>query len=317
MARYKGAIGFVSNFELKIQGALDARAVVENKSDLIILDTWPHDGDILYLYNGLLVSVEKENAVYMLTDITKALETDYSGWLKISGSGGGTGSVDIVDNLTTDASNKALSARQGKVLNDKINSLSSIYNFKGKKDTIDDLPSEGNKSGDVWYVEGDSYVWNGSSWVEVELPIDLSSYYTKEEIDSKEEVINANISGNNTIATEAKALSVKNKEDLSNLSINVQTINTTLTEVKTQSDGYASRIEALEKGGLGADITGQVSENTTAINNLKITVGDKSSGLVKNVTTLMGDSTVSGSVDYKIAQAFKWNIVPDKVVENT
>lgn len=317
MARNKGTFTFAANFELEIQGALDARVLVQNRSDLILRETWPHDGNTLYLYNGLLVSVANEKSVYMLTDITKALDTDYSGWTKINGSGGGTGSVDIVDNLTTDSADMALSARQGKVLNDKINSLSSIYNFKGKKDAIDDLPSEGNKSGDVWYVEGDSYVWNGSGWVEVELPIDLSSYYTKEEIDSKEEVINANISGNNTIATEAKALSVKNKEDLSNLSTNVQTINTTLTEVKTQSDGYASRIEALEKGGLGADITGQVSENTTAINNLKITVGDKSSGLVKNVTTLMGDSTVSGSVDYKIAQAFKWNIVPDKVVENT
>lgn len=316
MARNKGTFKFAANFEVKAAEALDPRVVVESKLELIQSNTWPSDGNTLYIYEGMIVGVSEEKAIYMLIDKANALNTDYSGWHKI-GSGGGADSIDIVDNLTTNAADKALSAKQGKVLNDKINSLSSIYNFKGKKDTIEDLPSEGNKSGDVWYVEGDSYVWNGSSWVEVELPIDLSSYYTKEEIDSKEEVINANISGNNTIALEAKALSVKNKEDISNLSISVQTINTTLTEVKAQSDGYASRIEALEKGGLGADITGQVSENTTAINNLKITVGDKSSGLVKNVTTLMGDSTVSGSVDYKITQAFKWNIVPDKVVENT
>jgi hypothetical protein len=35
------------------------------------------------LYKGILVSVQEENAVYMLTDVSKILASDFSGWLRV------------------------------------------------------------------------------------------------------------------------------------------------------------------------------------------------------------------------------------------
>lgn len=42
----------------------------------------------------------------------------------------------------------------------------SVYTYKGSKDTYDNLPSAGNKVGDVWNVEdtGINYAWNGVDW---------------------------------------------------------------------------------------------------------------------------------------------------------
>ena len=114
MARNKGTFQFSANFEVKTAEALDPRVVVSTKSDLINKDTWPGDGEIIYLYKGILVSVQDEDSVYMLKDYTKILESDYSGWKKVNTE------IEIVDNLTSEDKDKALSAYQGKILSDKI-----------------------------------------------------------------------------------------------------------------------------------------------------------------------------------------------------
>ena len=42
----------------------------------------------------------------------------------------------------------------------------SLINYKGVKDTVAELPADGNEVGDTWYVTEDSsmYMWNGTSW---------------------------------------------------------------------------------------------------------------------------------------------------------
>ena len=42
----------------------------------------------------------------------------------------------------------------------------SLINYKGVKDTVAELPADGNETGDAWYVTEDSsmYMWNGTSW---------------------------------------------------------------------------------------------------------------------------------------------------------
>lgn len=95
MARNKGTFNISANLQVKMQEALDPRMVVEKKSDLINKDTWPSDGDTLYLYRGMVVGVADESKLYILSDVSKALSADYSGWIQIgSGSGGGGGSID-------------------------------------------------------------------------------------------------------------------------------------------------------------------------------------------------------------------------------
>lgn len=60
---------------------------------------------------------------------------------------------DVVDNLTTTNTSKALSAAQGKALNDKISALGSVYRIKGSKTNISEvLALTDAKVGDAWNV---------------------------------------------------------------------------------------------------------------------------------------------------------------------
>lgn len=61
--------------------------------------------------------------------------------------------------------------------------MASVFNFKGTKDTIADLPESGNTTGDVWHVlnggtgkTNAEYVWNGTAWEELGTTVDLSGY---------------------------------------------------------------------------------------------------------------------------------------------
>lgn len=56
--------------------------------------------------------------------------------------------------------------------------ISTVMDYKGTKATIAQLPTTGNKNGDVWHVtETDGeYAWNGTEWEELGSTIDLSGY---------------------------------------------------------------------------------------------------------------------------------------------
>lgn len=196
MARFKGTFVAPSNYEVQMQAAFDPRVLVEKKSDLINKETWPYSGDTIYIYKGILVSVQEENAIYMLTDLSKALSSDYSGWLRVDA--GNAEQVEVVDNLESDASDKALSAKQGKVLMSEITTvkgkLTSIYSYKGSVEEYEDLPEDASV-GDVYNVQGaypddadgeypagTNWAWTGESWDALAGSIDLSSYYTKDEV---------------------------------------------------------------------------------------------------------------------------------------
>lgn len=68
--------------------------------------------------------------------------------------------------------------------------LASVWTLKGRVDTVQDLPSSGNKTGDVYMVgtqsasELDEYYWTGTAWEHFGKTIDLTGYYTKTEIDA-------------------------------------------------------------------------------------------------------------------------------------
>ena len=99
--------------EVRAQKPLDVRSQVTYREDLYKLSSWPHDTYIdedgkehhtIYMKEGMMVMVtgDKQNPVfelYVLTDLSKILEKDYSGWkLYSGGSGGGqmalTGNID-------------------------------------------------------------------------------------------------------------------------------------------------------------------------------------------------------------------------------
>ena len=62
--------------------------------------------------------------------------------------------------------------------------LSSTFTYKGSVATVNDLPSSGNKTGDVYDVQatGVNYAWNGSSWDALGQIIDTSALWAKSEL---------------------------------------------------------------------------------------------------------------------------------------
>ena len=56
--------------------------------------------------------------------------------------------------------------------------ISAVFVYKGTKATKSQLPTTGNKKGDVWTVsaDGSEYVWDGSAWQYLGQILDLSGY---------------------------------------------------------------------------------------------------------------------------------------------
>lgn len=62
--------------------------------------------------------------------------------------------------------------------------LSSVFKFKGTVETIADLP-ENAATGDTYQVTADGklYAWDGDEWHNLSFVVDLSKYYTSEQVD--------------------------------------------------------------------------------------------------------------------------------------
>ena len=95
----------------------------------------------------------------------------------------------------------------------KKSEIASVFTFKGTKSSFEELPSEA-KSGDVWLVGEKEFVFIEDKWEELGYPIDLSVYYTKEEIDSK----------------------LQNLQDIENLKNEVESVKTSVTTLETKVD---------------------------------------------------------------------------------
>lgn len=180
-SRPAGVAQFAVNFEPGGQAPLDARTVVGTKADLINAATYAAKN----YYQGMLVIVKDTQEVYVLKDIAKITSADYSGWKRVDGGvvtqtvvenvltststthalSAAQGKVlndsklnktDVVNNLITTDASKALSAAQGKALSDRINGLGNVYKYKGTKPTISEVIAITNAVvGDVYNVEAE------------------------------------------------------------------------------------------------------------------------------------------------------------------
>lgn len=178
-SRPAGVAQFAVNFEPGGQAPLDARTVVGTKADLINAATYAAKN----YYQGMLVIVKDTQEVYVLKDIAKITSADYSGWKRVDGGGvtqvvvenvltststthalsAAQGKVlndtklnktDVINNVTTNDTTKALSAAQGKIIWERINGLGNVYKYKGTKPTISEVIAITNALvGDVWNVE--------------------------------------------------------------------------------------------------------------------------------------------------------------------
>lgn len=296
MARNKGTFAFAANFEVKAQEALDPRVVVDSKADLINKETWPYDGETIYLYNGLIVAVVADKSMYMLIDKTKVLESDYSGWKQLDVSAAQT--VEIIDNLTSQSTTAALSANQGRILDGKITDLQSkltaIFTYKGTKATYEELEAvESPAVGDVYNVEaahnnvpaGTNWVWNGTDWDALAGTVDLSGYVQKE-------------AGKQLIPDEKLALIDTNASDIAALETRAGDIESDITELQESVANVKSYFEvpaavmsltnASESGDILAAVGGNWSTFTTAVKTHQPIVSSITTG--QNVDVMHLDS---------------------------
>lgn len=215
MARIKGQANYASNFEVLKQAPLDSRTVVSDSRDLIKTATWQDADGNVWLYDGLIVTVPNTNnpsapEVYVLKDKDNYGRPD--AWLKLGADN--ASEVAAIQEALKKKANLAngkvpanelpIATSLGNPNNDTIpstfavneainNKIAGLLNWRGVKDTTDEIKAiTSAKKGDVWHSNRDGSEWvctqdittaNADAWTELGTPIDLSGYYTKNDVD--------------------------------------------------------------------------------------------------------------------------------------
>lgn len=327
MARNKGTFQFAANFEVKLQGALDPRILVDNKSELINKETWPYDGDTIYVYNGLLVAVASDKAIYMLVDKDKILSADYSGWKQMDVTAAQT--VKIIDNLSSTSTTAALSANQGRALGQRVTTLeskiASVYSYKGSKATYAELPTNA-AAGDVWNVEeahdnhpaGTNWAWTGTAWDALGGAIDLSSYYNKTQVDSAIDAkVNIEKSARESADTKLDGKITTNTQAIAKIN-GAASVDGSIANAIKQAKDYTDT----KTGDLSDELANKVDKvkGSSLIPNAKLTLIDTNASniaslevrVAANETKLAGiTTTVVETISSAISSAMAWHEVTE------
>lgn len=274
MAEYFGkGISVGSGFDLGANLPLDNRTVQATLADRDAMHT-------IQLVEGLLVYVKENKTTYVL----QSFDADGSNrvWEPLA-----VGTVvEIINSLESDRTDAALSAAQGKALKTLVDelkaSVAAALDYKGTKDTYEDLPAEGNKKGDVWNVvsahgttpAGTNYAWDGEAWDPLGGTIDLSGYYTKSQVDD--------------------AISTAKTE--------LETADAALEgQITTVTNQLANKVDKVDGSGLIADADlNQIRTNKSDIEALQASVETKQATLVVGQAISITDSNV---IDVKLDAA--------------
>ena len=194
------------------------------------------------------------------------------------------GIVEIIDSLESDKTDAALSAAQGKALKTLIDdlkaSVAAALDYKGTKDSYDQLPSSGNKKGDVWNVvaahgttpAGTNYAWDGAKWDPLGGTIDLSGYYTKSQVDD--------------------AISAAKTE--------LEAADTALEgQITTVTNQLNNKVDKVESSGLISDTDlNQIRTNKSDIESLQTSVGGKQDELTPgNAVSITEENVIDVKLD--------------------
>ena len=271
MAEFFGkGISVGSGFDLGANLPLDNRTV---QATIAERDSMP----TIQLVEGLLVYVKENKTTYVL----KGFDADGSNrvWEPLA-----TGTVvEIINSLESDRTDAALSAAQGKALKTLVDelkaSVAAALDYKGTKDTYEELPTEGNKKGDVWNVvaahgttpAGTNYAWDGAAWDPLGGTIDLSGYYTKTQVD-------AAIS---TAKTELEAADTALEE-----------------QITTVTNQLNNKVDKVEGSGLISDTDlNQIRTNKSNIESLQTSVEGKQEALTEGQAISITEENV---IDVKL-----------------
>lgn len=272
MAEFFGkGISVGSGFDLGANLPLDNRTVQATIAERDAMPT-------IRLVEGLLVYVKENKTTYVL----KGFDADGSNrvWEPLA-----TGTVvEIINSLESDRTDAALSAAQGKALKTLVDelkaSVAAALDYKGTKDTYEELPTEGNKKGDVWNVvaahgttpAGTNYAWDGAAWDPLGGTIDLSGYYTKSQVDG--------------------AISAAKTE--------LEAADTALEgQITTVTNQLANKVDKVEGSGLISDTDlNQIRTNKADIENLQTSVGGKQDELTPgNAVSITEENVIDVKLD--------------------
>ena len=260
-----------SGFDLGANLPLDNRTVQATLADRDSMPT-------IQLVEGLFVYVKENKTAYIL----KGFDPDGSNrvWETLA-----TGTVvEIINSLESDRTDAALSAAQGKALKTLIDdlkaSVAAALDYKGTKDSYDQLPSSGNKKGDVWNVvaahgttpAGTNYAWDGAKWDPLGGTIDLSGYYTKSQVDD--------------------AISAAKTE--------LEAADTALEgQITTVTNQLNNKVDKVEGSGLISDTDlNQIRTNKSDIESLQTSVGGKQDELTPgNAVSITEENVIDVKLD--------------------
>lgn len=272
MAEFFGkGISVGSGFDLGANLPLDNRTVQATLADRDSMPT-------IQLVEGLFVYVKENKTAYIL----KGFDPDGSNrvWETLA-----TGTVvEIINSLESDRTDAALSAAQGKALKTLVDelkaSVAAALDYKGTKDTYEELPTEGNKKGDVWNVvaahgttpAGTNYAWDGAAWDPLGGTIDLSGYYTKSQVDDAISAAKTELEAADT-ALEGQITTVTNKLN--------------------------NKVDKVEGSGLISDTDlNQIRTNKSDIESLQTSVGGKQDELTPgNAVSITEENVIDVKLD--------------------
>lgn len=325
MARNTGIFNFAGNFEVKKTAPLDARVVVGTKLELTSTATWADSDNNVWLYDGLVVAVTEASnyGLYMLTNYdpvsAPTAYTEEDNWVQIDAT---AAKIDVEDSLTSTATNKALSANQGKVLSEKIDNIKSslgvIYNYKGSKETWAELPNNAT-AGDVWNVNeahdnvpaGTNWAWDGSKWDALGGTVDLSAYATTSAMESYvDSAIESAIeeedleSLKSIVAANSSALQIINNDSETQDGSLKKTLKDAKDYTDTQLLNYVEKVEGSSL--ITSEKLALIDTNASDISTLKTSVEANTAGLLKLNGTEEQQGSVLNIVKTKIESALTW-----------
>lgn len=296
MARIKGQANYASNFEVLKQAPLDSRTVASEYSDLIKQTTWQDTDGNVWLYNGLTVTVPRENKASVYVLVNKGKYTEAASWVELGADNASAiaaitealkkkanlveGKVPatelpIVNSLVQDDYTTIPSAKLvdealkavGENLEEKINNkVAGLLHWQGVKSTTSEIKSiTSAKKGDVWHSNGDGSEWvctqditaaNADAWTELGTPINLSGYYTKTEVDKKVKSLADSIGTDGDVASANGSVYARIKKNADDIATKAST---------TELEGVKEKVNTLNnKVDKNAEAIGTTTDSASA-----------------------------------------------------